>query len=109
MDISDVKTEEYTHIHFAFAGIRWSDFTVNVTAVQDQFDKFVHLRGVKRILSFGGWSFSTDMDTQPIFRNGVSSGNRLLFANNVVQFLKRHDLDGLDFDWEYPGAPVRAS
>lgn len=58
----------------------------------------------KKILSFGGWSFSTDHDTSPIFASGVSDSNRELFATNVVQFLKDNKLDGLDFDWEYPGA-----
>jgi chitinase len=60
--------------------------------------------GVKKILSFGGWSFSTDHDSSPIFAQGVSSANRELFASNVVQFLTDNKLDGLDFDWEYPGA-----
>jgi GH18 family chitinase len=54
----------------------------------------------KKILSFGGWSFSTDHDTSPIFATGVSDANRELFATNVVQFLKDNKLDGLDFDWE---------
>jgi chitinase len=54
----------------------------------------------KKILSFGGWSFSTDHDTSPIFATGVSDANRELFATNVVQFLKDNELDGLDFDWE---------
>jgi chitinase len=54
----------------------------------------------KKILSFGGWSFSTDYDTSPIFATGVSDANRELFATNVVQFLKDNKLDGLDFDWE---------
>jgi chitinase len=58
----------------------------------------------KKILSFGGWSFSTDHDTSPIFATGVSDANRELFATKVVQFLKDNKLDGLDFDWEYPGA-----
>lgn len=58
----------------------------------------------KKILSFGGWSFSTDHDTSPIFASGVSDTNRELFAINVVQFLVDNKLDGLDFDWEYPGA-----
>ena len=40
----------------------------------------------------------------PIFATGVTDANRELFATNVVQFLKDNKLDGLDFDWEYPGA-----
>lgn len=27
------------------------------------------------------------------------------FANNVVDFINTNNLDGVDFDWEYPGAP----
>lgn len=57
------------------------------------------------IFSFGGWSFSTDADTLPIFRQGVTPENRQLFATNVVKFINDNNLDGVDFDWEYPGAP----
>jgi GH18 family chitinase len=56
-------------------------------------------------LSFGGWSFSTDYDTFPIFRQGVTVGERQTFANNVASFIVDNGLDGVDFDWEYPGAP----
>jgi GH18 family chitinase len=61
-------------------------------------------KGVKKILSFSGWSFSTDHDTAPIFGSSVSEANREKFADNVVRFLRANNLDGLDFDWEYPGA-----
>ncbi|KAM3553987.1 hypothetical protein MY1884_006378 [Beauveria asiatica] len=27
-----------------------------------------------------------------------------IFAANIVKFIIEHDLDGVDFDWEYPGA-----
>jgi GH18 family chitinase len=63
------------------------------------------MTGFKKILSFGGWDFSTSPQTYHFFRLGVSSSNRQGFANNVVQFLKDNNLDGLDFDWEYPGEP----
>ena len=59
---------------------------------------------MKRILSFGGWSFSTDQDTSPIFQQGVTEQNRATFISNLVNFVSDNGLDGLDFDWEYPGA-----
>jgi chitinase len=67
------------------------------------FEDFKKLVGVKKIMSFGGWSFSTSADTAPIFREGVTPTERLTFANNVVKFASDNNLDGLDFDWEYPG------
>lgn len=56
-------------------------------------------------MSFGGWSFSTDYDTFPIFRAGVTAAQRQAVANKVVAFVNNNGLDGVDFDWEYPGAP----
>jgi chitinase len=58
----------------------------------------------KKIFSFSGWLFSTDHDTSLLFASGVSDANRELFAVNVVQNLIDNKLDGLDFDWVYPGA-----
>ncbi|PTB48755.1 glycoside hydrolase family 18 protein, partial [Trichoderma harzianum CBS 226.95] len=94
----------YTHIHYAFATLT-EDFLVDVSADQDAFNDFAAATGFKRILSFGGWSFSTDVDSFPIFRDSVTSANRLTFAQSVVDIVNQHNLDGVDFDWEYPGAP----
>lgn len=70
----------------------------------DAFADFKALTGVKRILSFGGWSFSTDYDTFPIFRTGVTAAQRQTLTNNIAAFVSANGLDGVDFDWEYPGA-----
>lgn len=103
-DVNTIDSDFYTHIHFAFADIT-ENFEVDVSAVERQFQQLTDMTGIKRILSFGGWSFSTEMDTYPIFREGVTDANRQKFADNVVDFITRNDLDGVDFDWEYPGAP----
>lgn len=104
MDVTDIDKEKYTHIHFAFGDIT-PDFQVDVSKVQDQFDKMKGMSGIKRILSFGGWAFSTEAPTYTIFRNGVTAANRATFATNVVNFINQHGLEGVDFDWEYPAAP----
>lgn len=107
MDISDMAKYKgnFTHIHFAFANIT-NDMEIDIEDVKFSFNAFVRLGGFKRIiLSFGGWAFSTAPKTFPTFRNGVTDAQRQKFANNVINFLKLHDVDGLDFDWEYPGAP----
>jgi chitinase len=82
-----------------------STFDVGVGNLTSEFADFKALTGVKRILSFGGWSFSTDYDTFPVFRQGVTAAQRQTFANNVAAFIVNSGLDGVDFDWEYPGAP----
>ncbi|KAL4783388.1 hypothetical protein BJX76DRAFT_358029 [Aspergillus varians] len=116
MDVSAIENEiavgssfalSWDHIHFAFANIT-KDFEVDVTSVQDEFTQFIRYPSQgknPKVLSFGGWSFSTDLDSYAIFRNGVTDQQRSLFASNVVKFANDHDLDGLDFDWEYPSAP----
>ncbi|KAL2864282.1 uncharacterized protein BJX67DRAFT_225561 [Aspergillus lucknowensis] len=105
MNAYSIRTNDYTHIQYAFGNIG-DDFSVGLMEdEEEQFDYFKHMTAVKRIISFGGWDFSTSSKTYHIFRNGVKSENRKTFAQNVVDFVEKHDLDGVDFDWEYPGAP----
>jgi hypothetical protein len=104
---TQIDTSRYTHIHFAF-GLLTDTYEVNVGDVLStyQFGRFKTLTGVKRILSFGGWTFSTDPTTYHIFRNGVKPANRLKMATNIANFVKEHGLDGVDIDWEYPGVSL---
>lgn len=104
MDAWFIHTGEYTHIQFGFGDIS-SDFSISVTEAKEQFEYFKSMSGVKKVISFGGWDFSTSPSTYHIFREGVKKANRDTFAKNVVDFVVANDLDGVDFDWEYPGAP----
>jgi hypothetical protein len=105
-DASQIDTTQYTHIHFAF-GTLTADYEVLTGDALSTYQStaFKRIQGAKRILSFGGWDFSTFPATYAIFRDGVTSANRLKMATNIADFIKKHDLDGVDIDWEYPGAP----
>ncbi|RHZ56572.1 uncharacterized protein CDV56_100433 [Aspergillus thermomutatus] len=85
-DASQIDTSAYTHVHFGF-GTLTADYDVET-------DLVVWWVGL-----------STSADTYQIFRNGVKPANRLTMATKIANFIKENDLDGVDIDWEYPGAP----
>lgn len=105
MDVDDIDTSFYTHIHFAFANLT-ADFKVDVSGAKDDFETFKTMTGVKRIISFGGWDFSASPGTFNILREAVKPANRETFKNNIVAFIQEHGLDGVDIDWEYPGVSL---
>ena len=103
MDVDDIPAGKYTHVHYAFADLS-PDYEVDV--VQDQFDRFrKSSKGYRKILAFGGWDFSTQPKTAYIFRNGVTLNNRERMASSLADFILNNDLNGIDFDWEYPSVP----
>jgi chitinase len=99
MPITSLDMSSYTHIHLAFAAAT-TGFALDVSAIQNQFDLFVAMSGFKKILSIGGWSFSTDPGTYSIFRNAVTPANQDTFAANIASFVQEYELDGIDIDWE---------
>jgi hypothetical protein len=103
-DARQIDTQKFTHIHFAF-GLLSQDYTISTGDAMStyEFNAFKTLTGVKRILAFGGWAFSTEPATYNIFRQGVTAANRLKMATNIANFIKENNLDGVDIDWEYPG------
>ncbi|EFQ36789.1 glycosyl hydrolase family 18 [Colletotrichum graminicola] len=107
MDASQINTDAYTHVHFAFPNVTRGDFRIEITdpQVKEQFDYFKKLEGVKKIVSLGGWDFSALPGTFMILREAAQPANRDVFKRNIISFINEHNLDGIDLDWEYPGAP----
>ncbi|KAM0492096.1 hypothetical protein ACHAQF_007107 [Verticillium nonalfalfae] len=105
MHARQIDLSTVTHVHFAFVNIK-PDFSISIDEnMKEQWQQFRELgSSVKKIPSFGGWAFSTEPDTVWRFRDATKPANRLKFATNVVAFMNDEGLDGLDFDWEYPGA-----
>jgi hypothetical protein len=106
MNARQIDTTAVTHVHFAFVTLN-ADFGISIDdKMKTQWQQFRELgSSTRKIASFGGWAFSTEPATLNRFRDATKAENRLKFAENCIAFLKSEGLDGLDFDWEYPGAP----
>ncbi|KGQ05404.1 Killer toxin subunits alpha/beta [Beauveria bassiana D1-5] len=106
-DARQIDGSKYTHLHFGFGDIT-PDFQISAGKPDSQYE-FMNFKlvsgGAKKIISFGGWDFSTSPSTYTIFREGVNPNNRDKLASNIAKFVEDNSLDGVDIDWEYPGAP----
>ncbi|XP_070320843.1 oviduct-specific glycoprotein, partial [Odocoileus virginianus] len=56
-------------------------------------------RGLKTLLSIGGWNFGTSRFTTML----STFSNRERFVNSVIALLRTHGFDGLDLFFLYPG------
>jgi chitinase len=102
---SEIPIDSYTNLHFGFGSIS-ETFDIKMSdSLSDQWDSFKDLAGPKLILSLGGWAFSTEPETYAILREAVNEDNRATFAKNLATFISDSGIDGVDIDWEYPGAP----
>ncbi|KAL2132723.1 hypothetical protein VTI74DRAFT_3433 [Chaetomium olivicolor] len=71
-DALQIDTSKYTHVHFGFATLTPSyEVQVGDTLSSYIFGEFKRIRNAKRILSFGGWDFSTSGSTYYIFREDL--------------------------------------
>ncbi|KAJ5464342.1 uncharacterized protein N7458_000028 [Penicillium daleae] len=103
MDVYSIDTSKYTHVVYAF-GLIGSGYSISINDSQsDMFDDFLALDDVKRIVSFGGWDFSTSTETYMIFREEVTSANRDTLAQNVADFISTNGIDGVDFGCDDDG------
>ncbi|EAW15054.1 glycoside hydrolase family 18 protein [Aspergillus clavatus NRRL 1] len=113
---TDLPLDALTHVNFAFAYIEPSTYqvvTMDGSTPASLFQDTTNLKSIKQdikvFVSIGGWTFSdNDTSTQPLFGEiAADATKRQTFADNVVHFMKQYGFDGVDIDWEYPGAPDR--
>ncbi|KAK4063449.1 CAZyme family GH18 and CBM24 [Trichoderma aggressivum f. europaeum] len=94
----------YRHIHWGFATIDSATWKLKINDTKGQWADFKKLPNVKKIVSIGGWAYSTEAATYNIIRQAITT-NKNAFTTNIAQFVKDEGIDGIDIDWEYPGAP----
>jgi chitinase len=97
-----INPQGLTRINYAFANIQGGRMVLG--APRDAQNLAV-LTGLKRenplltvLVSVGGWLGSNNFSDV-----ALTAQSRAVFVQSVMDFLKLHDLDGLDVDWEYPG------
>lgn len=115
VDLGFILTDSLTHLNVAFGYIQPNTYTIYPipgTGIE-QFQQLTNLKqsapGLQIWLSLGGWTYSdNDTDTQPVFSDLSSSvENRRSFIESLASFMTEWGFDGVDIDWEYPGAPDR--
>ncbi|KAG7164861.1 chitinase 10-like 4 [Homarus americanus] len=102
----DIDSTLCTHIVYGFAVLdstglvikphdSWADidnkFYEKVTALK--------AKGIKVTVAIGGWNDSAGDKYSRLVNNPAA---RRTFNDHVIEFIKKHNFDGLDLDWEYP-------
>lgn len=109
-DISKIDATKLTHINYAFANIIdgevmfGSERIDNTARNSDDIKRLVALkefnRDLKVLVSVGGWGWSGNFSDA-----ALTDSSRQRFAVSAAAFVREHDLDGIDIDWEYPNHP----
>ncbi|RSL86747.1 hypothetical protein CDV31_016357 [Fusarium ambrosium] len=120
MSMEDIPVDSLTHIYYSFAYIQPK--TYKIVPMQDEKDgsltaeTFAEFTALKRknpslraVVALGGWTFNDNHTIwQPVFSDLSSTGaKRAAFVSELVKFMDRYGFDGVDIDWEYPGAGDR--
>ena len=112
-----IPAERITHINYAFANVDTSGIVGPMFEKNREQDSLnlAELNGLKSrnpdlkiLISIGGWTHSKGFSDAVL-----TEEKRKTFTKSGVEYLIKHQLDGLDFDWEYPALqgdnnPVRA-
>ncbi|TFY68804.1 hypothetical protein EVJ58_g790 [Rhodofomes roseus] len=99
--LNNVSWDKYTHLIYSFATtLPTANVSLNGSDAEllPQFVYTAQGNDVKAMVSIGGWGGSTAFS-----ENMATQDNITNFVEAIVGFADQYGLDGIDFDWEYPG------
>src|SRR5260370_37103760 len=98
----EIGAQKLTRINYAFALIQGGRIVNGYSNDDQNLAALVALKqenpSLAVLISVGGWLGSGNFSDMALTKQ-----SRSLFIDSAVEFIERHQLDGLDIDWEYPG------
>lgn len=104
LDPATIAAEKLTHINYAFSNLVDNKIVNGFEFDDENYQNLSSLKErnpqLKILSSVGGWTWSGAFSDM-----AASADSRRVFISSAVDFVARHQLDGIDIDWEYPGLP----
>ncbi len=104
IEAAEIDAAKLTHVNYAFANIVEGRVVEGFVKDAENLRVLTGLRATypafKVLVSVGGWTWSGGFSEA-----AATPESRARFVASAVDFVRRHDLDGFDVDWEYPGLP----
>ena len=102
-EVNAVQYDKLTHINYSFLlpNADGSLKPIDNPAKLQSLVSTAHARGVKVLVSVGGWLDGDPSVFVSIANNGTYTNN---FNTNLINFANQYGLDGIDIDWEHPTA-----
>ena len=100
----EIDAARLTHINYAFANVVNGEVAEGSPQDAANFAALAELRRthprLKVLVSVGGWKWSKGFSDA-----ALTVESRRRFVDSAIAFVRRHVLDGVDIDWEYPAMP----
>ncbi len=99
---SEIAADKLTHINYAFADVKDGRMVEGSARDAENLKLLANLRRqhphLQILISVGGWTWSNNFSDA-----ALTAETRRRFTESAIAFVRRHDIDGVDIDWEYPG------
>ncbi|EEU37423.1 uncharacterized protein NECHADRAFT_51570 [Fusarium vanettenii 77-13-4] len=114
MEPEEIPLGYYSHINFAFALINPDTYRLDPMD-EGTASRYSRVSALKQKqddlevwIAIGGWAMNDPGRYRTVFSDMAKSEKAQdAFFDSLISFLKQHNFDGVDLDWEYPVAQDR--